>query len=107
MPSGEHFKGKKPENSGRKKGSVNKVTAEIRSIYADILDKSTSRIQELLDDPETKPDIVVEIWKVAGKKIVPDLSATTINPDADGNAQPIQLVVPALDKVDHNGNPLT
>lgn len=107
MPKGANFIGKRPEGAGRKPGTPNKLTSDLRAMIKQEITQLTADMIELAKDPETKHEIRVKIWEVALRKTLPDLTATTLNPDADGNAQPIQLVVPALDKVDHNGNPLT
>jgi hypothetical protein len=91
MPRGEHLKGARPLGSGRKKGEPNKATAEARAVMAEIHALAADRVQEILADPEAKHSDIVRIWEVTGKKLVPDLSSVTLNPDADGQAAPLVI----------------
>lgn len=104
MPRGEHFKGKRPEGAGRKPGTPSKLTADLRQAMADLHADAAKRVKQILADPEAKHADIVRIWEVTGKKLVPDLSAVTLNPDEAGKAAPIQVVInpPA---VDSDGDP--
>jgi hypothetical protein len=73
---------------------------------ADIHSLAASRVQEILADPNAKHCDIVRIWEVTGKKLVPDLSSVTLNPDADGQAAPIQLVIKQRTH-DDDGEPLS
>lgn len=92
----------KPEGSGRKPGSENKIKGELRLKLAAAYEGMTDAILEMAADPDTPPSVRVDIWKTLGKKVVPDLTATTLNPDDQGKAAPLQIVInpPA---VDHDG----
>ena len=96
----------KPEGSGRKKGQPNKVTGDLRAVINERMPSLTAAMLDMADDPATKPDIRLRIWEVAARKVLPDLSATTLNPDADGQAAPLVIHIhpPSHDSA---GNPLS
>lgn len=105
MPQGENFKGKRPEGAGRKPGSENRIKGELRLKLAAAYEGMTDGILGMVDDPSVPYAVKVDIWKTLGKKVLPDLTATTLNPDADGAPKPfvIQVNPPTHDS---NGNPL-
>lgn len=106
MPKGEHFKGKRPEGAGRKVGSENRIKGDLRLKLAKAYEGMTDEILDLAADPCTPAAIRVDIWKTLGKKVVPDLSATTLNPDSSGQGQHINIIVNPPSH-DSNGQPLT
>jgi hypothetical protein len=93
MARGANFVGQKPANSGRKKGTPNTVTADIRERLAVAFAKGTDAMIVLLEDPDTDPRIRVEIWKTIGKKVLADLTSTTTNPDANGKPEQTNITV--------------
>lgn len=52
MPRGENFKGKKPANSGRKKGTPNKVNRTIRERAAEHDDDAIDTLVAIMRDSE-------------------------------------------------------
>ena len=72
---------------------------------ADLHADAAKRVKEILADPDAKHADIVRIWEVTGKKLVPDLSAVTLNPDADGAPTPVVINITPVTH-DDNGNPL-
>jgi hypothetical protein len=66
---------------GRKKGSKNKATTEIRERFKDLLEDNMDRLQEDLDDLEPKDRI--KAYLDLAQYVVPKLKSTEITQDTD------------------------
>jgi hypothetical protein len=71
------MRGGKRENSGRKKGSQNKTTKEIRNLFQELLETNFHKIQTDLD--EMKPEQRVKTLMELSKFVIPTLKATEIS----------------------------
>jgi hypothetical protein len=56
MPRGEHFKGKKPPGSGRKKGTLNRVTRTLKQKAAEYGDDALQVLVSIMRNPEESSD---------------------------------------------------
>lgn len=81
--------------NGRKPGSVNNATKEIREAFAALLHGRESELHAALDQLKEKdPRAYLEMYLKISNKFVPDISRSEIS-GVDGEPiQPIQIVLP-------------
>jgi hypothetical protein len=90
MPQGEHLKGKKPEGSGRQKGSVNKTTLTVREQLAALWqERGLDDIRGSLE--ATAPDSRAEVWSKILKYFAPALSTQQVIQDKDAEPTTINV----------------
>ena len=67
---------------GREKGTLNKVTSEIKEKYSILVDNNIDRLQEDIDslDPKDRIKIIIELSKF----FIPNLKAREIIDNNDG-----------------------
>lgn len=83
------MRGGKRENSGRKKGSKNKTTEEIRNLFQKLLENNFDKLQTDLD--EMKPEQRVKAILDLSKFVIPTLKATELNATSESDIQPILI----------------
>jgi hypothetical protein len=90
MPRGDHFKGQKPANSGRQKGSVNKTTLSVREQLSALWDeRGLSDIRGSLE--ANPPEERAEIWSKVLKYFAPALSTQQVIQDKDAEPTTINV----------------
>jgi hypothetical protein len=90
MARGDNFRGKKPEGSGRQKGSVTKGTANLREKYGAEMDKAFARV---LDIANNSPDeeIAIRATATVMPYIYAKLSAISLEQDKDAEPTTINV----------------
>ena len=84
MARGDHLRGHKPEGSGRKKGQVNKTTADVRHAIATIVGHSIGDFQKWLaeiKDPKEKCDVLLRLMAFNVPKLAQVQSVVTVKRD--------------------------
>ena len=70
---------KRPKTGGRQKGTLNRITADIRQALRDLAEGNAHRVQESLDRVmETDPAEFVRLWLSLLRFVTPQLQATAI-----------------------------
>lgn len=69
------------KNGGRKKGTPNKITKELRETIKEILESEFKKMPEILKslDPEKRMNLLIKLLPF----VVPKLETTTIKQDKD------------------------
>jgi len=87
--------------NGRPVGAVNKTTAMVRELFAQILEDEQENFKEALERlrQESPKDYVAAMTKLS-QKFLPDLTVTALQ-NADGsNIDPVQIIIPPQPKQD-------
>ena len=87
--------------NGRPVGAVNKTTAMVRELFAQILEDEQGNFKEALERlrQESPKDYVAAMTKLS-QKFLPDLTVTALQ-NADGsNIDPVQIIIPPQPKQD-------
>jgi hypothetical protein len=90
MPKGEHFRGKKPEGSGRKVGSVAKTTLALRESLGSKMDSAVARLLEIANTTDDE-DLAARATSMAMPYFYPKLSAISIEQDKDAEPTTINV----------------
>jgi hypothetical protein len=90
MAKGDNFKGAKPANSGRKKGTPNKTSAELGMAYGGLMEKAVERVLKIANETED-PALAIKATDICLPYFYAKLSG--VQQQQPSNDQPTEITV--------------
>jgi hypothetical protein len=90
MARGDHFKGAKPANSGRQKGTPNRTSAELGIAFGGLMEKAVERVLKIANESDD-PVLVIKATDTCLPYFYAKLSGAQQQPVA--NDQPTEITV--------------